>query len=91
MNANCSVHSELHGVKEIEGPFYVLKVMHIVEGEKVDLGRCDWADIKPDGTVYYSSGGELIKRQMDGEQRVIADLSDNEFYEMAPTPEAKKW
>jgi hypothetical protein len=86
-----SVQIELHGIKENHGPWYVQELKYFVEGKEISLGRCDWADIDPSGTLYFSNEGQLYKKMPNGAEKMVSDLSQNSFAEVPPTPEAQKW
>lgn len=85
------IHFELNGIKESDGPWYVHHLKHYIGDQCLDVGRCDWADINEEGVVYYSLGGELRKRLVDGSDSIIADLSDHQFSSVAASPEARHW
>ncbi len=85
------INLELHGIKESQGPWYVQKLKYHKNGECLDLGCCDWADLSEKGTVYFSQEGLLRKRLLNGQTQTICDLSDNTFEAIVPPEDVTKW
>ena len=85
---------ELRGIKQREGPWYVLSFrMRGPQGE-VDLGACDWADLLPGGDVAFARDGRIYRcgeAEDPSGREPLVDLRDNVFEEMAPSPEARQW
>lgn len=67
----------------------------------VDLGRLDWADWDHDGSLIYSTHGQLYRRDVSQalhrplgalpEPKLVADLSPMTFKAIPPPPEATRW
>lgn len=91
LNGDSKIHFELNGINEHDGPWYVHNLKHYIGGQCIDVGRCDWADINEKGVVYYSLGGELRKRLLDGSDSLIADLSDSKFSRILASSKAQNW
>lgn len=80
------------GVKQLNGPWNVLRFSVKRNGEEVDLGECDWADFDHHGDLLFSKGGELFRwSASDPAPRLIADLTTNRFQGIAPSDAALQW
>lgn len=91
----------LHGIHQRDGPWYIIE--HVVKDTKnrstVSLGRAEWADWCHSGDLLFSNYGRLFRLGFSDEgvlneltgARLLIDLSDRTFKELAPTVEAKQW
>lgn len=92
------------GVHEKQGPWYVTE--HEVEGpgagERISLGRTDWADWCRSGDLLFAKGGRLFRLGFDREgkkgrllapeaAKTLIDLSDRKFEPREAPPAASGW
>jgi len=92
------------GVHERQGPWYVTEHEVFCEGsgEKISLGRTDWADWCRSGDLLYAKGGKLFRLGFDrkgkkgrllspAEAKTLIDLSDRKFEPREAPPAASHW
>ncbi len=89
---------QLLGVKEIDGPWYVVEYRVLDDRDNVvlDLGRADWADWSPAGDLLFAREGCLFrarthKRSGPAQPKKLIDLRGLKFEPIGPTPEATRW
>jgi hypothetical protein len=94
---------QLHveGLHQRDGSWYITK--HFIEdkttGSRVALGSTNWADWCHSGDLLFARQGKLFRlgfsatgvlKQIDT-AKVVVDLTDRTFREVAPPGEAKEW
>jgi hypothetical protein len=94
-----AIHRTLDGIKEDDGPWYVLRHALVNEetGERAEIGRSDWADW--DGAdVVFARDGRLYRLKSKAVRRLaledaaeIADFSPLEFATTNAPAWALKW
>lgn len=88
-----------HGMFERNGArcVYTYRLVDETDAALLELGRLDWADWDHDGSLLYSVGGRLYRRDVRAPRdalpapKLVADLSAQTFQNIPPTPEAKRW
>lgn len=88
-----------HGMFERNGArcVYTYRLVDERGDALLDLGRLDWADWDHDGSLLFSEGGRLYRRDVRAPRdalpapKLVADLSAQTFQNLPPTPEAKRW
>lgn len=91
----------LHGIKQRDGPWYIIE--HVVKDTKNDstisLGRAEWADWCHSGDLLFANYGRLFRLGFSDEgvlnelpnAKLLIDLNDRTFREMAAPVEARQW
>lgn len=92
---------QIHGLNERRGAWYITE--HVVKdqstGEAVSLGRTNWADWCHSGDLLFAKDGELFRLGFArngelkplSEAKLLIDLTDRTFRELAPSSEAAQW
>lgn len=88
---NAGLRMSLLGIKELQGPWYVLEYTLLNGDEEIELGSCDWADINSKGEVYFAREGALYKKRGTAQESLVCDLSANRFENVLPSPRAMRW
>ena len=93
-----TLEMRLLGIKERDGPWYVIELAVVGPGGEVvlDLGRSDWADWSQTGELLYAKTGRLYRAALDlrrgpGEPEELIDLRGLRFETVEAPPEAKLW
>jgi hypothetical protein len=93
-----SIQSILLGIKERNGPWYILEHrISNAEGEVVmDIGRSDWADWSQSGEILFAKDGciyrvKVGKRGGPTTPRLLINLSELEFEPLPPPQRATTW
>jgi hypothetical protein len=93
-----SIQSILLGIKERNGPWYVLEHRITNSNDEVvmDLGRSDWADWSQSGEILFAKDSCLYrvkigKRSGPTMARLLINLADLEFERLPPPPRATTW
>jgi hypothetical protein len=88
------------GIHENNGPWYVIEhsVVNSESGEKISLGRTDWADWCHSGDLLYAKEGRIWRLGFErGElqpleqSKMLIDLRDRVFTAKEAPEGAKKW
>lgn len=91
----------VHGIKQRDGPWYIIE--HLVKdrknGSTFSLGRAEWADWCHSGDLLFANYGRLFRLGFSDEgvlneltnAKLVIDLNDRTFREMAAPFEAKQW
>jgi hypothetical protein len=89
----------VEGLNERDGSWYIVSY-RLIDGEETirDIGRADWADAAPDGSLLVGRDGRLLRLDIDAidewanaEFREVADLRDHRFEPRTAPPEALSW
>ena len=89
----------VEGLKERDGAWYI-QSYRLLDGEESirDIGRADWADAAPDGSLLLGRDGRLLRLDIDtvadwatADLREVADLRDHRFELRTAPPEALSW
>lgn len=91
----------IQGLHQRNGPWYIIE--HLVNDKKtgstIKLGQTDWADWCHSGDLLYAKEGKLFRLRFseDGKledlsgAKLLIDLTDRTFKEVAAPSEAKEW
>jgi hypothetical protein len=91
----------IQGLHQRDGPWYVIE--HLVNdrdtGSVISLGRTEWADWCHSGDLVFAKDGKLFRLGFSGKgvltgpntAKLLIDLSDRIFKEVAPPSDAKQW
>jgi hypothetical protein len=96
---SCSLDMSIVGIKEKDGPWYLIEHSVSRNGSKSDsIGRSDWADWSQSGDLVFALDGSLYRvRCKDGllaplEDAIkIADFSGLRFEPREPSVRAQHW
>jgi hypothetical protein len=92
-----SLEMRLLGVKERDGPWYVLEhqLLDADSNVAMDFGRSDWADWSRQGDILLARDGRLfrldVRRERVGELHETADLRALHFKNVEAPVEATRW
>lgn len=99
LDADVRLRRRTIGMFEVNGPSDVREYEVVTTSGRAErrretvesLGRLDWADWDPDGSLLWAEGGVLFRRRAGKEAVQVADFRDDRFVRIPPTPEAKRW
>ncbi len=99
--ARYELQMQFQGLHEREGPWYIIEyiVADRTNGSTISLGRIDWADWCQSGDLLFAKEGQLFRLgcSVDGAldelaaAKVLIDLTDRTFKEVACPSDAKHW
>ena len=99
--ARYELQMQFHGLHEREGPWYIIEYILAdrTNGSTISLGRIDWADWCQSGDLLFAKEGQLFRTRcsVDGAldelatAKVLIDLTDRTFKEVACPSDAKHW
>lgn len=95
------LHELTRGVRERDGPWYVIEHLLVRKSlkKKLSLGRTDWADWCHSGDLLFAREGKIFRLGFDksGEilslesAKLLIDLNDRKFEARESPDEAKGW
>jgi hypothetical protein len=94
-----TLEMSVEGLKERDGSWYIV-TYRLLDGDHAirDIGRADWADAAPDGSLLLGRDGRLLRLDVGAiddlasrEFHEIADLRDHRFEPRTAPPEALTW
>lgn len=94
-----TLEMSVEGLRERDGSWYILTYRLVDGSESIrDIGRADWADAAPDGSLLLARDGRLLRLDADAaddwasaELREVADLRDHRFEGRVAPAEALSW
>jgi hypothetical protein len=101
LSARYELEMQMRGLQQLDGPWYIVE--HFVRDKQsratVALGSTDWADWCQSGDLLFAKHGRLFRlgfsdtgvlNELDS-ARLLIDLTDRTFKEVAPPDDAKHW
>ena len=94
------LREEIKGLKERNGPWYAIdhSVINIKSGEKISLGRTDWADWCHSGDLLFAKEGKIWRLGFAQDvihpleqAKMLIDLQDREFTSNIAPESARRW
>jgi hypothetical protein len=100
-STGCRLRMQIEGLQEKDGTWYLIsyQVEGAGGGNRLDLGRADWADWSSRGDLLFARDGKLFRVPMKSRKafdpetpaRQLVDLSSLKFEAREAPPEAKSW